>query len=134
MSSLYEAPAEPPGLEAAPSVEDFTKAFQALGLALADTPRREQREDLPDTALNGSKKPAVLKGTLYHLQLLLRTLAAVCRYQKQVPASPPVPAACAQALPSISKHLCLSHHCLGSKSEAGSTSIGLLAPDSGPPS
>ncbi|DBA92848.1 TPA: hypothetical protein ACH3X1_003025 [Trebouxia sp. C0004] len=80
VSSLYSAPAQPPSLEAVPSDKDFVTALRALGL---DT---KAAADKSSSAKDGLKAPdshAVVKGTMYHLQLLLRTFAAVCRYQQQ---------------------------------------------------
>lgn len=81
VSSLYSAPSQPPTLEAVPSDKDFVTALRALGL---DT---KAAADKGSSAKDGLKAPdshAVVKGTMYHLQLLLRTFAAVCRYQQQV--------------------------------------------------
>jgi len=64
-----------------PSDKDFVTALRALGL---DT---KAAADNSSSAKDGLKAPdshAVVKGTMYHLQLLLRTFAAVCRYQQQV--------------------------------------------------
>lgn len=81
VSALYSAPAQPPSLEALPVAQDFITACTALGLA----PKAavSQDEGTQHAALDGDNH-SVAKGTMYHLQLLLRTFAAVCTYQKQV--------------------------------------------------
>ena len=65
-----------------PSDKDFVTALRALGL---DTKAAADKSS--SSAKDGLKAPdthAMVKGTMYHLQLLLRTFAAVCRYQQQV--------------------------------------------------
>jgi len=81
VSSLYSVPPQPPSIEAVPSDQDFVKALKALGLMSNDTSTED--ESVRDGEMNGESH-AVHKGTMYHLQLLLRTFAAVCRYQEQV--------------------------------------------------
>lgn len=84
LSSLYDAQSQPPALLAVPSDQDFVQAFKALGLAPFDERQIDPAKD--ERPMSGNQaKPAVLKGTLYHLQLLLRTLPAVCRYHTQAP-------------------------------------------------
>ncbi|DBB13580.1 TPA: hypothetical protein ACH3X3_000611 [Trebouxia sp. C0006] len=56
-------------------------ALRALGLdtkAAADKGSSSAKD-----GLKAADSHAVVKGTMYHLQLLLRTFAAVCRYQQQ---------------------------------------------------
>ena len=81
MSTLYSAAPQPPQLEAVPTDKDFVTALETLGLVATgpdqDVSKQTGAQDLPDDQ-------AVLKGTMFHLQLVLRALAAVCRYQKQV--------------------------------------------------
>ncbi len=82
VSSLYSAPPQPPSLEAVPSDKDFVTALRALGLdtkAAADKSSSSAKD-----GVKAADSHAVVKGTMYHLQLLLRTFAAVCRYQQQV--------------------------------------------------
>ena len=82
VSSLNSAPPQPPTLEAVPSDKDFVTALRALGLdtkAAADKGSSSAKD-----GLKAADSHAVVKGTMYHLQLLLRTFAAVCRYQQQV--------------------------------------------------
>ena len=81
VSSLYIAPPQPPSLEAVPSDKDFATALRALGL---DTNAAADKSSSDKDGLKAPDTHAVVKGTLYHLQLLLRTFAAVCRYQQQV--------------------------------------------------
>ncbi|KAL0038240.1 hypothetical protein WJX79_009819 [Trebouxia sp. C0005] len=80
VSSLYIAPPQPPSLEAVPSDKDFATALRALGL---DTNAAADKSSSDKDGLKAPDTHAVVKGTLYHLQLLLRTFAAVCRYQQQ---------------------------------------------------
>ena len=80
VSSLYSAPPQAPSLEAVPSDRDFVTALRALGL---DTKAAAKSSSAKDE-LKAPDSHAVVKGTMYHLQLLLRTFAAVCRYQQQV--------------------------------------------------
>lgn len=80
VSSLYSAPPQPPSLEAVPSDKDFVTALRALGL---DTKAAADKSSSTKDGLKASDSQAVVKGTMYHLQLLLRTFAAVCRYQQQ---------------------------------------------------
>ncbi len=81
VSSLYSAPPQPPSLEAVPSDKDFVTALRALGL---DTKAAADKHSSAKDGLKAPDSHAVVKGTMYHLQLLLRTFAAVCRYQQQV--------------------------------------------------
>jgi len=81
VSSLYSAPPQPPTLEAVPSDKDFVTALRALGL---DTKAAADKGSSAKDGVKAADGHAVVKGTMYHLQLLLRTFAAVCRYQQQV--------------------------------------------------
>ena len=84
MSSLYDAPPQPPTIQAVPSDQDFIQAFKALGLAPFEARQTDPVKDEQSMTSGNQAKPAVQKGTLYRLQLLLRTLAAVCKYHRQV--------------------------------------------------
>ncbi len=82
VSATILALPQPPSLEAVPSDKDFVAALRAVGLHTKATADKSS-----SSAKDGVKAPdthAVVKGTMYHLQLLLRTFAAVCRYQQQV--------------------------------------------------
>jgi len=56
-------------------------ALRALGL---DTKAAADKGSSAKDGVKAADGHAVVKGTMYHLQLLLRTFAAVCRYQQQV--------------------------------------------------
>ena len=77
-SPLYQSPAPAPQLQAVPSEKQFAEAFQALGVHQSTTlgKSKGQQADIPTAA-----EPNLVKGTMYRLQLLLRTFVAVCRYQ-----------------------------------------------------
>ena len=82
VSPLYSAPSQPPRLEAVPTDQDFIAALQGLGFNAqqADANAGESMQhSLPD---GHEQQPA--KGTMYHLQLVLRTLVAVCTYKNKV--------------------------------------------------
>ena len=77
-SALYQQPATPPELEAVPTEKHFLEALRALGV--------QQKAAAAKGKAAGTEpwvapEPIVTKGTMYRLQLVLRTFAAVCRYQ-----------------------------------------------------
>ncbi|KAL3137095.1 hypothetical protein ABBQ32_006679 [Trebouxia sp. C0010 RCD-2024] len=80
VSPLYSAAPQPPRLEAVPTDQDFIAALQSLGFQSqpAATANDSKQHSLSE---NHEQQPA--KGTMYHLQLVLRTWAAVCRYRSK---------------------------------------------------
>lgn len=81
VSSLYSTPAQPPRLEAVPTEQDFIAALQGLGI---NTEQAGKGAEAPQQCLSDSQEQQPAKGTMYHLQLVLRTLAAVYRCNSKV--------------------------------------------------
>ena len=79
VTKLYGAAPQPPQLEAVPTAQDFIAALKALGLILSQAGKSD---DSKQEDLHGTQQ--IAKGTMCRLQLLLRTLAAVCTYKQQV--------------------------------------------------
>ena len=81
VSPLYSTPAQPPRLEAVPIEQDFIAALQGLGI---NTEQAGKGEEAQQQGLSDSQEQQPAKGTMYHLQLVLRTLAAVYRCNSKV--------------------------------------------------
>ncbi|KAL3148440.1 hypothetical protein ABBQ38_013891 [Trebouxia sp. C0009 RCD-2024] len=80
VSPLYSAAPPPPRLEAVPTDQDFITALQSLGFQAQPA---AAAEDSKQHSLSESHEQQPAKGTMYHLQLVLRTWAAVCRYKSK---------------------------------------------------
>lgn len=81
VSPLYSTPAQPPRLEAVPTEQDFIAALQGLGI---NTQQAGKADEAQQQGLSESEEQQPAKGTMYHLQLVLRTLAAVYRRNSKV--------------------------------------------------
>lgn len=81
VSPLYSTPAQPPRLAAVPTDRDFIAALQGLGV---NTQQAGQGDEAKQQGLSESQEQLPAKGTMYHLQLVLRTLVAVCTYKSKV--------------------------------------------------
>lgn len=81
MSPLYSTPAQPPRLEAVPTDKDFIAALQGLGI---NTQQAGKGDEAKQQGLPDSQEQQPAKGTMYHLQLVLRTLVALCTYKCKV--------------------------------------------------
>ena len=89
-SSLYNCSTPAPTLEAVPTEKHFLEALHALGVS-QDTAAGKSKAQKANAATAAATEPSLVKGTLFRLQLLLRTFAAVCQYQhKQVPVHQPL--------------------------------------------
>lgn len=87
MSGLYSTAPRPPRLEAVPTDQDFIAALKALGLdpcRAAKAGDGNQTSLQQEASLQDAGPQLLARGTMYHLQLLLRTFAAVCNYKQQV--------------------------------------------------
>ena len=83
VSPLYSAAPQPPRLEAVPTDQDFIAALQSLGFRSQTAATADDSKQQHSLSEGHEQQPA--RGTLYHLQLVLRTWAAVCRYKSKVP-------------------------------------------------
>lgn len=81
VSPLYSTPAQPPPLEAVPTEQDFIAALQGLGVNLLQAGKGDEAQQ---QGLSDSQEQQPAKGSMYHLQLVLRTLAAVYRCNSKV--------------------------------------------------
>ena len=81
VSPLYSTPAEPPRLEAVPTDQDFIAVLQGLGV---NTQQAGKGDEAKQQGQSESQEQQPAKGTMYHLQLVLRTLVAVCSYKSKV--------------------------------------------------
>ena len=81
VSPLYSTPAQSPRLEAVPTEQDFIAALQGLGI---NTEQAGKGEEAQQQGLSDSQEQQPAKCTMYHLQLVLRTLAAVYRCNSKV--------------------------------------------------
>lgn len=81
VSPLYSAPPQPPKLEAVPTDQDFIAALHGLGFKSQPA---GAGEDSKQGSLSDMHEGQPAKGTVYHLQLVLRTLAAVCTFKSKV--------------------------------------------------
>ena len=81
VSPLYSTPAQPPRLGAVPTDQDFIAALQGLGIK---TQQAGQGDEAKQQVMSESQEQQPAKGTMYHLQLVLHTLVAVCTYKSKV--------------------------------------------------
>lgn len=81
VSPLYSTPAKPPRLEAVPTDKDFIAALQGLGI---NTQQAGKGDEAKQQGLPESQEQQPAKGTMYHLQLVLRSLVALCNYKSKV--------------------------------------------------